>query len=206
MNVYQTAKQLIQEGTIGELLEVQVQFGRTYLFWTHPHSVDLMLFFNDARPVHRVQGLCNLQSPAQGNLVDEDPVVLHATLEFENGVIGTLSPATGGNVLLLGSRGQIEIVGQGAEMNLRLQEEGRFSTTRSLSFACSPSGTQQAFMNLEQALEHGSPVGISYAEILEGMRGLLMVALSASMGGALVCPTELPEDFTVTGNAGGLFA
>lgn len=207
MNVYQTAKQLVQEGTIGELLEVQVQFGKTYLLWTHPHSVDLMLFFNEARSIRRVQGLCDLQSRAQGNLIDEDPVVLHATLEFENGVIGTLSPATGGNVLLLGSKGQIEIVGQGAEMNLRLQKEGvSGSTIKPLSFAGSPSGTQQAFMNLEQALEDGSPVGISYAEILEGMRGLLMIALSASMRGSLVCPRELPEDFTVTGNSGGLFA
>ena len=166
-----------------------------------------MLFFNDARSVRRVQGLCDLRGRAQENLIDEDPIILHATLEFENGVIGTLSPATGGNVILSGSKGQIEIIGQGAEMNFRLQQEGAFgSSTRTISFASSPSGTLQAFMDLEQALESGTPVGISYTEILEGMRGLLMIALSGSRKGALVSPRELPEDFTVMGKTGGLFA
>jgi len=207
MKVYQTAKRLIREGEIGELLEVQIQFGKSYLLWAHPHSIDLMLFFNEARPIRRVQGLCDFKKPHGEKIIDEDPVILHATLQFENGVIGTLSPATGGNVLLLGSKGQIEIFGEGAEMNLRLQKVGMFGSSGApISFATSPSGTLQAFINLENALENGAPVGISYAEIMEGMRGLLMIARSASQNGAFVHPKDLPEQFTVTGNTGGLFA
>jgi predicted dehydrogenase len=207
MKVYRAAKRLLEEGAIGELLEIQIQFGKTLLLWTHPHSIDLMLYFNGAQPIRRVQGVADLQTSPLNNVLDEDPVIRHALVQFENGVIGTLSPAGGGNVMLLGSKGQIEILGEGAELNLRLHKSGMFgTTTQPVSFDVSPSGTLQAFIDLAQALENGTPVEIAYAEIIEGTRGLLMIALSALRDGTFVYPEDLSEDFTVTGRAGDLLA
>jgi len=42
---YKLVKKLISSGEFGELKRIVINYGRGELFWTHPHSIDLMLYF-----------------------------------------------------------------------------------------------------------------------------------------------------------------
>lgn len=52
--VYGQARQLVQSGRYGELQQVQVCFGPAPLFWTHAHSMDVLLFMAGDATVGRV--------------------------------------------------------------------------------------------------------------------------------------------------------
>ena len=50
-SLYRQARDLIRAGEIGELLEIVIEYGESPLLWSHPHSVDLMIFLSERRPI-----------------------------------------------------------------------------------------------------------------------------------------------------------
>src|SRR6185312_8867806 len=72
MDIFRQARARLDHGEIGQLLDIEIQFGRTLLMWTHPHSVDLLLYFAGKAAVNGVSGRCTFRGEAPSGLVIDD--------------------------------------------------------------------------------------------------------------------------------------
>lgn len=210
MDAYREAKRLFTEGSFGALQQITLEFGPSALLWTHPHSVDLAVFFSGAREVEFVQATCAIPPEAvQGHVVDADPKVESAFIQFTNGIRATLTCAGGLHTHLAGEHGTLTIGADGSwlEWNRKAAPAAayplahkRWQPTATLS------GTQRAFTELAAAVRTGSALGIAPEEIALGCDLLLAIVWSSLQGGRRVSPAEVSAALTITGRSGELFA
>ena len=52
-DVYIKAKKLVDSGKYGKLIQIDINFGHNQLFWSHPHSVDIILDQNLFPNIHK---------------------------------------------------------------------------------------------------------------------------------------------------------
>ncbi|MGZ6332866.1 MAG: Gfo/Idh/MocA family protein [Bdellovibrionota bacterium] len=210
MDAYRQAKELSHSGEIGDLVEISVEMGKAQLLWTHPHSIDLILFFAGSGEVESVQGSCKINASAIDSpmLIDDDPVVENAFIKFKNNVTGLITSRSGKNVTLCGTAGNIIVAADGSwiEIQRRGATGPYFSAVEKIEVDPKMSGTQRAFCELAAAILGGQPPSIN-ADVVElSQEVLLSIALSSIQNGRRVGLSELPEAFTVTGRTGNLFA
>lgn len=210
MQSFQDAKQILLNGEIGELIQISVEMGRSMLLWSHPHAIDLMLFFSNSREVEYIQGNCTLKTHLAKNarIVDEDPIVDSATVKFRNGVSGVIVSRGGGNVTLCGTLGTITIVADGSwiKVEKKVGDSPYFSGVDKRTANAKMSGTQRAFYELSRAIETSSPISITTDEILISQQILIGIAFSSLQNGIRMPLVSIPEHFTVTGRYGDLYA
>lgn len=208
MAPYRLAKKLVEEGRIGPLREIVVDHNfKDLLLWSHPHSVDLLLFFGGAE-VESVNAVCEFEGGAvSGNTVDCDPRVDFARVRFKSGCLGMITSTTGMNVRLTGDEGAIHIVGNGERVELHDKGQGTFFTRRTvLEVPPAPSGTAQALRELVSALDGEAPVSIAPDEVAMNQRVLWSIVSSALANGATIRVNEANEKLVITGRTGALTA
>jgi predicted dehydrogenase len=105
---YRYAKRMVDEGEIGEVLDVTAEFGRGQLMWTHTHSVDLFLMFLG-------KGIKGVYADLEDG---PDPVIRHAVFDFESGARATITRAGGCNLRIAGTEGTLTVVGDGEAIHL----------------------------------------------------------------------------------------
>lgn len=211
MAIYRQARDLVEQGKIGELQKVVVEMGPTMLLWDHPHSVDLILFYAQGRRPELVWADCQLDPAAmQGRTLDQDPVVRQGYIRFADGVVGSVSSMPGRNLRIGGKQGILEIQGNGSRLVLHEphhQQTGYLLNRREyLPDPTAPSGTLAAFQELAAAVQGQGDTSLGLEEVEWNTRLLLSLAYSALKGMVPVDPAELPTDFRVTGRFGQLFA
>ncbi|HLY08069.1 MAG TPA: Gfo/Idh/MocA family oxidoreductase [Planctomycetota bacterium] len=210
MDIYAKARDLLASGEIGTLVEVQVQMGRNSLLWSHPHSVDLLIFYSGTSDVDVVHASSPVHPASWApGLIDDDPVVEHALVRFKNGITGSISSAGGYNVLLCGTEGNLCIGGNGGWIDLRKKsapEDLYFLDSRRVHVDPTASGTARAFHRLESAVRTGGPPPMPPEEIAANQRILIAMAASALDGGRPIAPAEVDPRFTVTGRFGDKYA
>ena len=210
MDAYREALRRFAAGSYGTLQQITLDFGRSALLWTHPHSVDLAVFFSGAREVEFVQATCAIPPEAvQGQVVDADPKVENAFIQFANGVRATLTCAGGLHAHLAGEHGTLTVGADGSwlETNRKATADAAYPLAHERWLpAAAMSGTQRAFADLAAAVRSGDPLGITPEEISLGCDLLFAIVWSSLRGGQRVSLAEIPADLTVTGRAGALFA
>lgn len=210
MDAYREAKRLLAEGSFGALQQITLEFGRSTLLWTHPHSVDLAVFFSGAREVEFVQATCAIAPDAvQEHTVDADPKVENAFFQFTNGVRATLTCASGLHAHLAGEHGTLTVGADGLwlEWNRKTAPADAYPLAHQRRLpAAALSGTQRAFEELAAAVRGQSSLGITPDEIALGCDLLFSIVWSSLHGGRRVSPSELPADLTLTGRTGTLYA
>jgi len=210
MDVYRRAKTMLDEGEIGDLVQVSVEMGKTLLLWNHPHSIDMMIFFSECDEVEYVQGNCIFKKSPAGNplVIDDDPLVESALIKFKNGVSGLITSGAGGNVTLYGTDGNLIIAADGSwlELQKRVDKSPYFLGVSRLNVKAEMSGTQRAFFELFSAIQSGVPLSITPEEIEISQRALLAIAFSSFHDGRRVEISEIPPEFTVTGRFGDNFS
>lgn len=210
MDAYREAKRLFAEGSFGALQQITLEFGRSALLWTHPHSVDLAVFFSGAREVDFVQA--TVASPPEaitGHIVDADPKVENAFIQFANGVRATLTCAGGLHTHLVGEHGTLTVGADGSwmESNRKAMPNAAYPLAHERwQPDASLSGTQRAFSELATTVRSQGPLGIAPDEIALGCDILFAIAWSSLQGGRRVTLAEVPADLTITGRSGALFA
>lgn len=118
--IYNTARELAYSGRFGRLQQIQVCFGLAQLLWSHPHSLDIMLFFAGDAQVEGVSA--NFSTTGMiinGSKIDGDPLVLSAEIQFVNGLTGLISQTGGCDVILACSEGTITIESDGRRIRCR---------------------------------------------------------------------------------------
>lgn len=210
MDAYREAKRLFGEGSFGVLQQITLEFGRSALLWTHPHSVDLAVFFSGAREVEFVQATCVIPSEVvQGHVVDADPKVEGALIQFANGVRATITCAGGLHTHLAGDEGTLTVGADGSwlEWNRKATPDAAYPLAHERHVPPAViSGTQRAFSELAAAVRGGDPLGITPEEIALGCDVLFAIVWSSLQGGRRVSPAEVPAALTITGRSGALFA
>jgi len=210
MDVYRRAKEIVNSGEIGELVEISIEHGRTMLMWNHPHSVDLLLFFSDCLNVDYVQATCAINSSSiKDNLVDDDPITENAFVKFGNGVNGVITSAFGLNTRIAGTLGSLTVVADGSwiEIHKKTCEASPYHLhVEKLEIAPEMSGTQRAFYELEAAVREDKELSIHLEEIAISQQILFCFVLSSLRDGIRLRLSDLDDDFTITGRFGSLYA
>lgn len=113
-SVYHRAREIVASGRFGRILDIRVMLGRGQMFWTHPHSVDLILFFAGERQVTSVQSiLSNVVADGGPRTVVSDPHVEHALIAFDDGVIGSITRSPGSSIAIGCETGDVVVEADG---------------------------------------------------------------------------------------------
>jgi len=208
---YRKAKEILKSGEIGELNEICFEHGKAMLLWSHPHTVDLMLYYAECHDVDFVQSHCIVKDKNFSlNGIDDDPVVEYGFVKFNNGVNGVITSSSGMNTKLAGTSGTIEIVGSGSWIEVRkkrFKNSPYFLDIEKIEVKPKMSGTQRAFSELISAVRGDiNKLSITTEDVCAGQRILLSIAQSSILGGQKVDPLQLDESFTVTGKFGDYYA
>lgn len=122
--IYAKAKKIVDNGDIGDLQEIEINFGSAQLFWSHPHSVDTILFFADSRKVVSVEAsLTNVVHGEEDDLIISDPNVDEAKIIFDDGCVGRITSRPGMDVTLYCSKGRLVVEGDGRKVSVRKLNE-----------------------------------------------------------------------------------
>jgi predicted dehydrogenase len=208
MRLYRRALEAVADGSLGRLIEVRIELlPNSALMWTLPHSVDLLVYLSGARSVKDVQAIGVIPAGGVcGQLIDCDPIVTEATVRFDNGVIGRLHTGARFCVALVCECGEVQAVE--SEALLRTIRRGTAGPGRSEDQPISDtmSGTVRAFVELADAVQHGTPSPVSPTEVLLNQALLATIAHSLTHQGQRVSLEEVPRELTITGKVGTLFA
>lgn len=113
-DIYTKAKKIVDSGELGYLQEIEVNFGPAQLFWTHPHSVDTILYFAGSRKISSVEaGFSNFIRGQEDDVIISDPQIEEATINFEDGCVGKITTRLGMDVTLYCSSGRVIVEGDG---------------------------------------------------------------------------------------------
>ncbi len=210
MDIYRKARALVVEGTIGTLQEIVIAFGHSPLLWYHPHSVDLLLFLAGSNQIRHVQATCQINpQDVEPLLVNADPIIDHALVQFENDVRGIITGVAGFDTILSGSAGRITIAANGGWLELKTQQNDSdiyHLTQERIAVQSTLGGTVRAFTELCDAIETGMPVSIAPDEIAQAQRILFGFVHSSLQEGRRVKLSEVPDGLTVTGKSGLFYA
>lgn len=204
MDAYRQAKQMVADGAIGDLEEIRINFGRSCLMWTHPHSIDLILYYGSSAKVRAVQGACIIPGDSvQGLTIDDDPILEWGVLELANGINGVISSAPGLTVDLIGKQGILSIIADGISLELRQMDPSGYLRPGQLeTVSHSRSGTQGAFDELTRAVRAEPAKAIDQDELLDAQLALFALAQSSLQDRTKVDPATLDDRFTITGRRG----
>ncbi len=212
---YRAAIEAVQSGRWGDLLEVQVNLGRGALYWTHPHSVDLLLYAAGGRAVESVSArLSGVEHGSHALEVESDPVVESASVWFTGGVEGRITRSPGSDLVLSCTGGQIAVEADGRTVTSYAPEgDDPYSVRRTLGSALTPDapgGTLAPVSQLVACLQGDAAALTANAalkqDILLGQRILFAMVQSHAQAGRAVVPSEVDPGWSVLARSGTRFA
>lgn len=124
---YKLVKNLISSGEFGDLKRVVINYGRGELFWTHPHSIDLMLYFIGNYEGVKIIDISG-ETPIvelKGNQINviTDPILNSARLIFDDRFIAEITSEPTSTVSILCGKNQFHIIEDGRKV-LQIDEHG----------------------------------------------------------------------------------
>jgi hypothetical protein len=209
MSAYRKAREIVGSGELGDIIEIQIQHGKTYLMWSHPPSADLLNFFANGAGIEYIQSNCIIdKSSVSKAVVDCDPLVQYVFVKFSNGINGLISSASGMNTQITCSKGILIIIGDGSGIILKRAANSSplFLKEEDITFTSSKSGTQTAIEELVASLKSDEKPGISLNEIIQSQTVLFGAVASSLNDGRKIIPAEINPELTVTGRIGELYA
>lgn len=210
MATYRRAKEIAWSGEYGKVQTITIEFGRSPLLWSHPHSADLILYYSGGSPLAEVSGSCYIDPGARsGDTVDFDPIIETAFFNFENGISATITQTRGMNVRIGCEKGIITIHGDGEyiEVNKSGATPAYFVEREDIRVEAVKSGAQALFADLYASIVEKRPVrSITPGEILTGTQMLVGVVGSSLLGSVKLSLARIPDNLIITGRSGNLYA
>jgi scyllo-inositol 2-dehydrogenase (NAD+) len=154
---YRMAHAIAQSGRLGALREIRVAMGSATLYWTHPHSIDLLLFGAAGRRVSGVQArLAGVETGSSSLDIRSDPRVVSATIHFDDGVTGHVTQALGTDYVLSCADGEIIVRADGHRLETYATSTGEIypqATPLEITTQPGPSGTLEPISQLVDCLD-----------------------------------------------------
>jgi len=211
MSPYRAALAHIETGALGGLREIQIQFGEAALCWSHPHSIDLLLFAAGDRAIVDVSAILGEVETGEGpHDVHNDPLVHSVTVRFEGGLIGRITRVPGADVVLACQSGALSVEADGHRTSLLARsEDATYPVWRPWPHPPShaPGGTLAALSQLVECLD-GNPDALAAnaiikRDILRGQRLLFAILQSHEQGGSPVAPADVSPEWRIMGITDG---
>lgn len=206
MAAYREAKAIVDSGEVGGLRQILVKLGLAALQWTHPHSVDTAAYFAGDADIVAARAVFAEPARAQGLVVDADPKLQLGFLKFANGITAIVTAAGGHDIVLSCERGEVAVLANGTQIAVRRMRGGYLREVTTTMPNPVTSGLQNALTSLRDFVTSGTPCGFDFDRACAFQRALFALALSGCEGGRAVDPGEVPDDFTLTGRQGNLYA
>lgn len=209
--IYKKAKDMVESGRFGDLQQIQVNFGSSALFWTHAHSVDIILFFAGNRKLHKVQAhLDNVVTLDNGATIESDPTIISAGVLFDDGLTGFISRASGMDVILSCSKGEVivESDGRGIVCRESSEQEPYYSYPAKYQKLEStfPEGTYSAVSLLASSNIFKNNSSLDSRHIFLGQRILFGFMHSHQMNGQLISLDEIEQELCILARSGDYYA
>jgi len=116
---YVEAKKIIDSNVFGSLQSINIHLGRGGLFWAHPHSIDIALFFRSpaSSPVSVFANFERIEREQE--TIFNDPILLSGHVLFDNGVIANISQQKDFSVVLSCEYGEVIVSHDGNRLHQR---------------------------------------------------------------------------------------
>jgi predicted dehydrogenase len=119
---YRLVKSLIDSAEFGKMNTITVNYGSGNLFWTHPHSIDLILYYVGEHRNFRVEEVVGevINSTVVGERVEliTDPLIKSVVLSFDDNVIGEITNTPGQSIFVKCDNHEFRINDDGKEVVL----------------------------------------------------------------------------------------
>ena len=214
--IYAHAVDIANSGRLGELREIRVDAGSGPLLWTHPHSIDLILFAaGERRPVSVQAIFGEIVDGETPGTVENDPEVLSASIWFEDGIAGHFGRSMGSAVHLHCARGTVSVLANGARVTISelVGEDPYPVQTLAEPLEALPHGPGGSLAPISQLVGciRGDETAIAAnrkvkRDILLGQRILFAMLGSARSFGALYSLWDLDADMAIRGRTGEFYA
>lgn len=214
--IYNKAKEIVDSGELGDLKEIEVNHGAAQLFWGHPHSVDIILFFAGFRSIASVEAkLSNVDFGKEDDLILSDPQVDSAEIRFDDGCVGKITTRIGMDVTLYFSGGRIIVEGDGRRVVVHKTNNSEvyfeYPSEVFVKKDNKPEGTIAAIMHLVNRLRPDtissqSAKSFDQEHIFMGQRVLFGFTQSQLDGGVSVALNDIRSTIHVLGKTGKFYA
>jgi predicted dehydrogenase len=170
---------------MSDVREVVFEFGRAALLWTHPHCMDLALFFLGTQ-VEDVQAVLDMPD------ADGDPIVEYARIRFAGGRAAVITRGDGCNVRLHGQDRTLDIHADGSWLRMS-SGRGYLLAEETITPPASDGATVTALRELVAGIV------IPPDEIMLGMKLLFACVWSHMQGNQPVRLDDVPDNLRVLG-------
>lgn len=215
IDVFNVAAGLVRSGTYGQLVELRASFGAAPLYWSHPHTVDLILHMAAGREVIGVQArLSNFETGRHNLQILSDPMIEYATMVFDDGVIGHIGKAGGFQMEMACERGTVTILADGPAIELLEYSEGNPYPEKRLydgpvNLDC-PQGSYGPVAQLVSCLQDDPAAqranAVGKRDILRGQRVLFAIVESHLSGGSMRGLNDIDPALDIHAITGGRYA
>ena len=210
--IYKEAVARAAGGDFGALLEARVDMGVGPLYWTHPHSVDLILLAAAGRKVEAVQARLG-EVERDGDIIRNDPQILSADVWFEDGFVGHIGRAPGIDFRLACENARISVLNDGHSLwQATMRDDDPYPEPSRQDFTA-PDGPQGALapITLLAACLDGDEAAQAAnaalkADILLGQRILFAMVQSHLEGGCPVSLDAIDPALLIEARSGQFFA
>jgi predicted dehydrogenase len=208
---YRRAREWARSGRYGALREIRVALGAGALFWSHPHSIDLLLFGAGDRQATGVQArLADVDAPGGGMEVRNDPRVVLAAVHFDDGVVGHITQAVGSDFVLSCSDAEIVVRADGGLTQVYATRDGAiYPSLESIDAPDAhpgPGGTLAPLSQLVGCLDGDPQARRDNAtvkrDMLAGQRIAFAMLQSHREGSRIVDPSALDGDIFIHARTG----
>lgn len=210
--IYREAIARATSGRFGEMVDARVDLGEGALFWTHPHSVDLILLAAGPREVARVQAQLGVVDRRPDAIVN-DPIVLGATIWFDDGFAGHIGRAPGADFHLACQSGRFAVLNDGHTLwQAEIVGDDPYPRLAEVPFTedGQPQGARGPILQLAACLRGDPAARWDNAQlkrdILRGQRVLFAMVQSHLAGGCPIGLDAVDPDLVVEGRTGTFHA
>ncbi|MEM8724177.1 MAG: Gfo/Idh/MocA family oxidoreductase [Pseudomonadota bacterium] len=219
--IYKEAVARARSGTFGDLLEAHAEFGARTLYWSHPHTVDLILSAAAGAKVEAVQARLG-EVERDGSRIINDPVVMGATIWFEGGFAGHITRMPGTDFRLACQTAQLAVTSNGSSLWLSGSPKPDPNAPRETNPAGAnpyhepekqdfiaphaPQGALAPILQLADCLRGDGAARVTNAalkqDIITGQRILFAIVQSHFEGGRPVALDAIDPDLFIEGRTG----
>jgi scyllo-inositol 2-dehydrogenase (NAD+) len=215
MPVFREARQIVSAGELGDLQDISLNLGQGALYWSHPHSVDLALFYAwPQRPVVVQAHLGGVElDDGCPSRVTSDPTIVAASIWFNGGIVTHIGRTPGCDVILGCKSGTVAVRNDGHALEVSQGTHGNPYFSRStidVADAEGPMGTAFAISQLvgclfgrDEAIQGNA---IVKSDILLGQSVLFAMVESHLQGNRPVDIGNVRPGLEILARSGDFFA